>query len=71
MTQYTVFCRDRSDTGTTWIDSVEARDVADARERAVAACSFDWNYDPLRIVCIGVVEGDAKVLYWEDLSDGD
>lgn len=69
MQVFTVFCREKSGRGTTWVDVIEARDVADAKERGIAKCSFDWNYDPLEIYVIGVLAGEAVVLEWEDFDN--
>ncbi len=78
---FTVFCRESDDTGTTWISTVQAKDVEDAKRKAVLACADDWGYsddedddDEARcgdiddIVCIGVAKGNVKILDWEDIS---
>ena len=71
---YTAFCQQSDGCGTIWIDTVEVpagtdNPIRDARERAIAACSFDWNYDPASVHCLGLVLGDATVCYWDDLAD--
>ena len=71
---YTAFCQQSDGRGTIWIDTVEVpagtdNPIRDARERAIAACSFDWNYDPASVHCLGLVLGDATVCYWDDLAD--
>lgn len=65
---YTAFCQESDGTGTIWIDTVEAESVEDAKERAIAKCSFDWNFDPLSIHCLGIAAGDCKIHFWKDVE---
>lgn len=70
---FTVFCQDRYDPGTTWIDSVQASGVEDAKRKAVKKCADDWGYagevDLVdSIACIGVAKGNVQILDWEDIA---
>jgi pimeloyl-CoA synthetase len=69
MATYTIFCQEKLGRGTIWIDSVEASSIEDAKERGIAKCSFDWNYDPLEIHVLGVAAGTPNILEWIDLND--
>ena len=69
MTQFTVFCQQTNGEGTVWINNVEASNIAYAKERAIAKCSFDWNCDPTLIRVLGVAAGKVEILEWEDLVD--
>lgn len=70
---YTVFCRESNNLGTTWIDTVEARDVEGAKSLGREKCAQEWgeafcnNYDAIAV--IGVAEGNVKIVFWEDLDD--
>jgi hypothetical protein len=63
---YTVFCQDEYSVGTTWIDTVEAVDIEAARVEAVEACAAAWECEPSGVCCVGVAEGDVKILFWQD-----
>lgn len=68
---FTVFCRDASNTGTTWIGSVEAEDQEEAAMLGRKQCLEDWTnnnslVDLEDIVALGVAEGDVKILAWDD-----
>ena len=65
---FTVWCRESNNTGTTWIDNVDATDVEDAKVKAVEKCAQDWQQDSDGITCIGVAEGDVKILDWDDIE---
>lgn len=43
MSTYTAFCRDSSDTGTIWIDAIEAKDLESAELIAREACAAAWE----------------------------
>ncbi len=71
---YSVFIREANDTGTTFITSVEAADVEEAKELALTECSEcwgtreePWDRDDLRV--LGVAEGDVQIIEWDDLDD--
>lgn len=67
LTPYTVFCRQSDNIGTTYIGVVEAFDLASASQAAIKQCSDEWmGYDPEKIVCTGVIEGNVNVLHWDD-----
>jgi len=51
MKTYTVFCRQKNRTGTTWIDNVQAATPKAAQKRAVLGCASDWLWDKARIEC--------------------
>lgn len=65
---YTVFCSQSNGEGTMWIGNVttSATDLASIRDMACNQCAIDWDTDADDIVCVGVIEGNAKVLSWED-----
>lgn len=73
--KYTTFCRESSGLGTTHITCVEADTPEAAMKKGLIECLEDWcypngeNYHEGDVVCIGVAEGDVKILYWEDLSE--
>jgi hypothetical protein len=69
MKTFTAFCQQADGRGTTWINNVKAKDLEDAKHKAIGKCSFDWNYDPMDIVCIGIAAGDVHILFWEDDED--
>lgn len=68
MEKFTVWCRDESGEGTTWIETVEAMDVANAKGVALMKCAKDWGicdekgYSPIGIVVIGIARGDVEHL---------
>ena len=68
MAKFTAFCREASNTGTTWIDEVEADSVDDAIGVAVAQCADDWGYSPMQVVCIGISNAETRILFWDDLE---
>lgn len=68
MNIYTVFCRDSNGTGTTWISTVEAETVEEAKEQGMFNCSWDWGYETTEgISVIGVAEGNVNIIEWEDI----
>ena len=82
---YTAFCKNKDDTGTTWIGSVELTglqlmglteegQIALIQNTAREACAVDWygswNEEKLDgIACYCIIPGTPGVLYFEDLSD--
>jgi hypothetical protein len=75
---FTVFCQQADQLGTVHIDSVEAPDLESAIRTGRGQCLADWNGDnsgfdaPLTlddIHCLGVAEGDVRILHWEDQTD--
>ncbi len=71
---YSVFIREASDIGTTFITSVEAANAEEAKELALTECCESWgspenpwDRDNLRV--LGVLAGDVQVIEWDDLDD--
>lgn len=67
MSTYTVFCRERTGAGTTWITAVEAGCIEHAKDRGQLLCAIEWGMNPEKIIPIGVIEGDVDVVFWEDI----
>ena len=74
---FTVFCRESSDTGTTWIDTVcvDPTDrtakqlLEDIKLVAVHNCAVDWGWeDTSDITCYCIIPGEPGVLFFEDLG---
>jgi len=72
---FTVFCQQADQAGTIHIDSVEAADLESAILAGREQCLADWNggtsgenapFTPEDIHCLGVAEGDVRILHWED-----
>ncbi len=75
---FTVFCQQVNQLGTIHIDTVEAADLDSAIQAGRAQCLADWNGDnsgsdaPFTlddIHCLGVAEGDVRILHWQDQLD--
>jgi len=66
MPMFTVFCRDADDTGTTFITSVEADNIDQAKKDALEECASAWEQDVTSIRVVGVAEGDVNILEWDD-----
>jgi hypothetical protein len=75
---FTVFCQQADHLGTIHIDSVEAADLASAIQAGREQCLADWNggstgadapFTLEDIHCLGVAEGDVRILHWEDQTD--
>ena len=66
---YTAFCRDADGSGTTWIEDVDASNVEAAKDLARIKCARDWGYEVDDVVCIGIAEGDVKILFWQDVEE--
>lgn len=78
ITTFTVFCQQADQLGTIHIDSVEAVDLASAIQAGREQCLADWNggstgtdapFTLEDIHCLGVAEGDVRILHWEDQTD--
>lgn len=72
-TKFTVFIRQADGTGTTYITSVEAADIEQAKQAALEECSQDWsvNGSPWAIddlTVIGVARGEFEILEWDDVE---
>lgn len=68
MKTYTAFCQEDDGRGTIWIATVQARTVASAIKKARRDCAADWGYAVDRVHCLGLAEGDCKIVHWEDLD---
>ena len=77
-TIYTVFCRESSNQGTTWIDTVELSNggqsaselLAEIRALAVSNCAVDWGWpDSEGITCYCIIPGQPGILHFDDLGD--
>ena len=75
---FTVFCQQADQLGTIHIDTVEAADLESAIQAGREQCLADWNggatgadapFTLEDIHCLGVAEGDVRILHWEDQSD--
>lgn len=72
LADFTVFCRQANNQGTTWIDTVKAHHLEEAMHAGKIKCADDWGYDSWQlndIVVVGVAEGDVRILMWDDLED--
>ena len=72
---YTVFVREASGHGTTYVDSCEADSVEEAKRKILVECSENWgeNYPPEALCVIGVVHGDVCVVgnEWDMMEPGE
>lgn len=66
---YTAFCQQTNGIGTIWIDSVQAKDLEEAKIAAQANCAADWDYKPEDVHVLGIAAGSVTILDWEDLYD--
>ena len=75
---FTIFCQQSDDLGTIHIDSVEAPDLESAIIIGRRQCLDDWNGDQAGkdaaftledIHCLGVAEGNIRILHWDDQVD--
>ena len=75
---FTVFCQQVGGGGTIHIDTVEAEDLDTAIQAGREQCLADWNGEESEpdapftladIHCLGVAEGDVRILHWQDLAD--
>lgn len=63
---FTVFCRQKDGKGTTWVDTVQAKDALHAAEVGLSACADDWEgYPREEIHVCGVATGDIDFT-WND-----
>lgn len=70
---FTVFVREACNQGTTFITSVQAKDMEEASRLAREECAIEWRrdgagedctWDSLKVV--GIAEGDVNILEWDD-----
>jgi hypothetical protein len=75
---FTVFCQQADQLGTIHIDTVEATDLDTAIQVGREQYLADWNGGarepdaPFKledIHCLGVAEGDVRILHWQDQLD--
>lgn len=66
---YTVFVRSSDDKGTTFIQSILAKDVDDAMVVGAKACAEAWETDVANVKCVGVADGDVTIAFWQDITD--
>jgi hypothetical protein len=66
---YTAFCQETGGNGTTWIASLQADSVEEAKTLAQAKCAEDWQWEQEDIHVLGIAEGDVTILEWDDLND--
>lgn len=64
--RFTVWCCEVGGGGTTWIDEVWAADADEARDNARVQCAADWSFEPDKVTCVGVAEGQVNILFWYD-----
>lgn len=66
MNPYTVFCTSEDGLSTTYIDCVEAEGVEHAKLAGQVQCAESWDCARSSVRVIGVVGGNAPILFWED-----
>lgn len=75
---FTVFCQQADQLGTIHIDKVAAPDLESAIQAGRQQCLADWNggaegadapFTLEDIHCLGVAEGDVRILHWQDQVD--
>ena len=66
MAKFTIFCRDASNTGTTYITAVDAPDIEAAKRLGLEECAEEWGQEVDEIRVLGVAEGDVTILEWDD-----
>lgn len=78
LTTFTVFCQQVDQLGTIHIDSVQAVDIESAIQAGREQCLADWNggtsgedapFTLEDIHCLGVAQGDVRILHWQDQLD--
>lgn len=63
---YTVFCRDASHSGTTYITCIKQRTLSEAKADAITECAENWMQDEASIVVVGLALGDVTIIEWDD-----
>jgi len=75
---YTVFCQQVNQHGTIHIDTVTASGPDSAIQAGRRQCLADWNGGAAKtdalftledIHCLGVAEGDVRIIHWQDQPD--
>ena len=70
MKTYTAFCQESSGEGTIWIEAITVNDddsIDQVALQAMKACADAWGGDEEDVRCLGLLDGDCKVVHWEDL----
>lgn len=68
---FTAFCQEADGTGTIWIQQVKAETIADATAAARRDCAENWGFDVEQVHCLGLAQGDCRIVHWQDLCDGE
>lgn len=68
---FTAFCQEADGTGTIWIQQVKAETIADATAAARRDCAENWGFDVDQVHCLGLAQGDCRIVHWQDLCDGE
>lgn len=67
--RFTAFCQQADGGGTILIQRVGAADMEAAKLAAREQCAADWGYDVADVHCLGLAEGNCKILDWDDLGE--
>jgi hypothetical protein len=67
---FTIFCREATGKGTTYVDSAEGATWQEAARTVLDRCATDWDMDSDEINVIGVTEGEVNIIAWDDEPDG-
>lgn len=69
MKTFTAFCQQANGEGcTTWIESVQARTVEAATNKARRTCAKAWDCSPKDVHVLGIAAGDVEILSWTDIE---
>jgi hypothetical protein len=66
MKTFTVFIVQANGHGTTYITGAQGRTINSAKNKALAECARDWKESKGNLRVLGVVEGDVRILEWDD-----
>jgi hypothetical protein len=64
-TQFTVLVHARGIEGSFHIVRVSTTDMGTAMARALESAADNWEGISIKLSVLGVIEGDARILYWE------
>lgn len=66
-TPFTVFCREKTGYGTTWIGHLQADTADEAASLGRKLCAEDWSWDsPEDVHVLGVAVGVVYIALWND-----
>lgn len=65
---YTVLCQQSDGRGTVYIETVLAKNSAEAQSIALNNCAVSWGWSQDDIRILGIIDGPAP-LFWEDCDD--